>query len=171
MGMAVCKGWSHLSKPKQGVNCMDQSCSEDISPVSLLNHRKGITQGTTVYTHPLPTVARTCHNCHLLQEAITWGWKNLWCSLLSQNKINFTTLEVSFRSPVPLTRRYSEDDVQPTVICLTGRSQNREFSALLYARCSCIVVHTHFNMHPWQAEMTAVPAPDHVQWRIFISVN
>lgn len=115
MGMAVCKGWSHLSKPKQGVNYMDQSCSEDISPVSLLNHRKGITQGTTVYTHPLPTAARTFRNCHLLQEAIIWGWKNLWCSLLSQNKINFTTLEVSFQSPVPLIWRYSEDDVQSTL--------------------------------------------------------
>lgn len=111
MGMTMCKGWSHLSKPKQGVDHMDQSCSEDISSVSLLNHRKGRTQGTTVYTHTLPSVARTCRNCHILQEALIWGWNNLWCRLLSQNKINFTKLDVSFQSPVPLTWRYSEDDV------------------------------------------------------------
>lgn len=45
MGMAVCKGWSHLSKAKQGVNCMDQSCSENIPWASLLSHGWGRTQG------------------------------------------------------------------------------------------------------------------------------
>lgn len=105
MGMAVCKGWSHVSKPKKGVDHMDQSCSEDISSVPLLNHRKGRTQGTTVYMHPLPSVARTSCNCHILQEALIWGWNNLWGRLLSQNKINLTKLDVSFHSLVLLTSR------------------------------------------------------------------
>lgn len=34
----------------------------------------------------------------------------LWCGL-SQTKINFTELDLTFQSPVPLTWRYSEDDV------------------------------------------------------------
>lgn len=151
---------------------MDQSCSEDIFSVSLLNHRKGRTQGTTVYTHTLPSVARTCHNCHILREALIWGWNNLRCTLLSQNKINFTKLHVIIsvsRSPnMKVLWRWC---IVSAFICLTGRWQNREFSALLYARGSCTVVHTHFNMHPWQAETTAAAAPDHIQGKIFISVN
>ena len=129
MGMAVCKGWSHLSKPKQGVDCMDQSCSEDTSSVSPLNHRKGRTRGTTVCTHSLPSVARTSRNCCISQEALIWGWNNLWCRLLSPQKINFLKLDVSFQSPVPLTRR--RWCVVSAFICLSGRWENREISALL----------------------------------------
>lgn len=72
-----------------------------------LNHKKGRTQGTK---HPLPGVSITSCNCHISQETLIWGWNHLWCKL-SQTEINFTELDIPFQSPVPLTRRYSEDDV------------------------------------------------------------